>query len=90
MTGWNLPPGCTYAMLDEACGVGSLCLVCRKPDDVCICPECPKCGSFGDPLCYEEHGLVKSPEQMASIEKMLEEKRIAAELESRYSSEEEY
>jgi len=23
----------------------------------CLCPECPVCGSSGDPHCYPAHGL---------------------------------
>ena len=36
--------------------------------DDCICPECEECGSIGDPLCYREHGLRLSEEQVASAE----------------------
>lgn len=32
------------------------CEICGKSVDDCICPECPTCGSQGDPKCYRERG----------------------------------
>jgi hypothetical protein len=53
MTGFNLPPGCTSRMIDEALGLDEPCDVCGgSPEVDCICPECPVCESFGDPTCY--------------------------------------
>jgi molybdopterin/thiamine biosynthesis adenylyltransferase len=52
MTGFNLPPGCTYAMLDEAVGADAQCEVCKQATDDCICPECPICGEHGNSRCY--------------------------------------
>lgn len=43
------------------------CSVCGKDLDHCFCPECPVCGSVGDPKCYQEHGLVMSWEQRVSL-----------------------
>ncbi len=37
------------------------CEVCGLPVLKCKCPECPQCGNWGDPKCYENHGL-KKPE----------------------------
>lgn len=34
------------------------CLCCAGEFEDCGCPECPVCGSIGDPKCYEQHGLV--------------------------------
>ena len=37
------------------------CAVCGQYEDDCICPECPACGSVGDPNCYvdaQEHCLM--------------------------------
>ena len=41
------------------------CEVCGKSIDDCICPECPKCGGYGDPRCYQDHGLIRTAEQIA-------------------------
>ena len=62
--GWSLPPGVTYRMIDEQCGDGP-CMVCGQDFDTCICPECPQCGGVGYPDCYANHGLTKSPLQVA-------------------------
>lgn len=78
MTGFNLPPGCTYKMLDDAMGVDAVCGICFEECESCICPECSKCSSHGDPNCYvdaeehlphfkrksEHHGLRFSTEQL--------------------------
>lgn len=68
--GWSLPPGVTQRMIDEAAGGydGQPCDVCGYDVDHCICPECPVCGSYGDPHCYEpsegeHHGLHRTPDQ---------------------------
>jgi hypothetical protein len=67
--GWSYPPGCDGPSYDDL-----PCSVCGLFEDQCICPECPKCASVGDPKCYEEngHGLTLSPEQIASYIKQLE------------------
>lgn len=49
-SGWNMPPGVHRIPGDEPV----ICLVCLKSDDDCICPECPRCGAQGNPMCYEE------------------------------------
>lgn len=83
VTGWNLPPGCTYADLEAAMGTENPCEVCGRWSDDCICPECPKCGQYGDPQCYRKHGLSMSAIQIASKleceEAMREENRRADE-----------
>ena len=33
------------------------CHQCGKDDNDCVCPECPVCGSIGDPKCESEHGM---------------------------------
>lgn len=43
-----------------------LCEVCGLWLDDCICPECPVCGQFGNPMCYDDHGLILTSEQVAS------------------------
>ena len=60
--GWSLPPGVTTLPGEEPC----ICEICCQDVDAdeCICPECPECGSQGDPKCYEEHGLVRTEEQI--------------------------
>lgn len=65
MTGWNMPPGCTYAHLDAAFAEAP-CVMCGRWADDCLCPECPTCGSLGEPHCYVKHGLVCSAIQIAS------------------------
>ena len=50
--GWDLPPGCTHRMIDEAAGVEQPCAVCCKLVDDCICPACDACGEQGNPACY--------------------------------------
>jgi hypothetical protein len=54
MTGWNLPPGTTYQMLDDAVGVDSRCDVCKQLTDDCICQVCLTCGVQGSPYCYAD------------------------------------
>ena len=63
MTGWNLPPGCTDRMIDEAAGIFDVCNCCGYGVDDCVCPECPVCNSCGDPECHEKHGLPYTKEQ---------------------------
>jgi len=54
--GWSYPPDCSGPPDDEP---EPPCEVCGKPVMKCQCPECPKCGNWGDPKCYENHGLKK-------------------------------
>lgn len=79
MTGWNLPPGCTSRMIDEAMGAECPCEMCGRWADDCLCPECPKCGEYGNPHCYREHGLVCSAIQIASLAESTEAERKANE-----------
>lgn len=69
-SGWNMPPGCFRTPGDEDDGP---CDVCGKSIDDCICPECSVCSSHGDPVCYEKHGMVRTPEQLRAAEE-----RVAA------------
>ena len=48
------------------------CDVCGRDQELnqCICPECPECGSRGDPVCYEHHGMKRSQEQIESRTKI--------------------
>lgn len=63
--GWSLPPGVSTRMIDEAAGVDRPCDMCgaANPDD-CECPECPTCLTYGDPGCYQHHGLRMSKKQV--------------------------
>jgi len=65
--GWSLPPGVSQRMIDDAAGVEGPCMVCGKAIDNCICPTCDKCDEVGNPVCYKEHGLVCSAEQINSL-----------------------
>ena len=59
--GWSYPPGCSGPPDEPA-----ICEVCNGDVDAdrCICPECPVCGNYGDPDCYENHGMVMTFEQI--------------------------
>src|SRR5262245_9798360 len=61
MTGFNLPPGCTTQMIDDAFGVEEPCAVCRRAIDDCICPVCPHCNTQGEPRCYVELNKTDKP-----------------------------
>lgn len=64
--GWSYPPGAAsdpFAPYNQEEGP---CEVCGKDVDDCICPECPVCGTQGDPGCYKTHGLKRSEEQIRS------------------------
>ncbi len=52
--GWSYPPGCSGPPDD---GPDGPCEVCGEPVLKCKCPECPVCGNWGDPKCYQDHGL---------------------------------
>jgi hypothetical protein len=74
--GWSYPPGCSgLPDQDER-----PCVVCGGSIDDCLCPECPKCGVQGDPMCYERHGMVRSTEQKKQLAdhlmKVLEQSKI--------------
>lgn len=57
--GWDLPPGCTQRMIDEAFGGEGPCECCGRAAEECICPECPDCSRTGDPGCYEHHTIAE-------------------------------
>ncbi len=62
ISGSSHPPGCSgpseYDPLCEVCG-GAV------DSNEYIWPECLVCGEIGAPTCYEMHGLVKTPAQIA-------------------------
>ena len=66
--GWSYPPGAAndpnapYNQVDDY-----PCEVCGKAIDDCICPECPQCGSQGDPACYNAHGMERTKAQIDSL-----------------------
>lgn len=75
--GWSLPPGVTMNDIDPP---ERPCEVCGIESGNCICPECPSCGSAGDPKCYEEHGLVRTQAQIdgkAALDAQLNAEREA-------------
>lgn len=87
MGGFNLPPGVTTSMLPGNEPVGP-CEVCGGDPEAlidapngCICPECPECGTWGDPQCYETHGLVRTEGQIAGRAQLDAELRAEAERE---------
>jgi hypothetical protein len=69
--GWSYPPGCSGGPYDEPV----ICEVCYQSDTTCDCPECPVCGEFGRPECYEEGHLTLTPEREAEIDARKEEDR---------------
>ena len=50
--GWSLPPGVSRLPGEES---DPPCEVCCKAVEDCICPECPRCGTAGEPRCYAGH-----------------------------------
>lgn len=60
--GWSYPPGCSGPPHDDE----DPCEICGEIPDNCICPECSVCGEQGDPICYDEHHMVRTPEQIAN------------------------
>lgn len=87
---FNLPPGCRVSDIPGN-GPCPPCDVCggdpdkQKPPGNCICPECPVCGDYGNPACYQDHGMVKTLEQEARRAEM--EKRWALSSEAEAVSE---
>lgn len=71
--GWSLPPGCSFSDLPGEREIQ--CDVCGNSEGQCICSECPVCGECGNPLCYAEHGMIRSEEQIAAHKAMLEARR---------------
>ena len=62
--GWSYPPGCNSTPFDEEYP----CEICGEMPDDCICPECPICGSTGDPDCYRGHGMQRNEIQKFNLE----------------------
>jgi hypothetical protein len=85
--GWSYPPGAAndpnapYNQTDQPCEV------CGKFPDNCICPECPNCGAYGDPHCYDNHGLVRTEAQTCSYAEYEEQQRQEQEYYDRYVEE---
>ena len=65
--GWDYPPGAANDPRAPWNQEDGPCAVCGNDVDDCICPECPECGSHGDPDCYEKHGLTRSDAQIKSL-----------------------
>lgn len=42
------------------------CDVCTLPVEMCVCRPCPTCNDVGNPLCYKEHGLMYTKQQIIS------------------------
>lgn len=82
--GYSLPPGCSTLpgeeqVTCEVCG-GDPELDCPDQPGSCICPECTRCGQFGNPHCYDAtlgghptdgyHGLVRTEAQAKQLRVM--------------------
>jgi len=76
--GWSLPPGCRTLPGEEPVGP---CETCGgDPEgDSCVCPECHVCHLVGNTVCYDDHGLVYSAEQLAGQARLAEEYRLQSE-----------
>ncbi len=66
---FNLPPGCRVSDIPGNGPYDDICDVCFRSTEACICPECPKCETQGDPACYKTadqggHGLHLSRDQL--------------------------
>ena len=81
--GSDYPPGCHSTPFDEdypcaVCGGWDVDPRLAKPHaPACICPECPECGTVGDPKCYMPkaeggHGLELSVGQKEKAAAVLE------------------
>lgn len=84
--GWSYPPGAAndpnapWNQTDQPCDI------CGKFPDDCICPECPSCGQIGELQCYDgfpagapnNHGLVRTAEQIASFAAFVKEQDAQA------------
>jgi len=70
--GWSYPAGCSNFPGEE--GVIN-CEMCGGDvdNDECVCHECEECGEYGNPDCYENHGLVESTKQVEQRERLLRE-----------------
>lgn len=84
--GWSLSPGCSTLPGEEPIPP---CEVCgRDPEgsdeSACICPECPACQEFGNPKCYDNHGLVRTQEQIESLAKFEKEMADTIRAENEY------
>lgn len=90
--GWSYPAGAENDPNAPYNQEDSPCEVCGLFPDSCICPECPVCGSYGDPACYDgiipNHGLIRSEEQEASFDKYKASQENIAEEWDRYAAEE--
>ena len=62
--GWEYPPGCSGPPSETP---GEWCETCLNPIDLCVCPECPICGTQGDPHCYENGHLNYTEEQLETL-----------------------
>lgn len=51
--GSSYPPGCSGTPFDASDGP---CEICGDEAGSCKCPECPGCGTAGDPECYGKAG----------------------------------
>lgn len=72
-------------------GNDPFCEVCGMDQEAeeCICPECPNCGSIGDPSCYDPKakfpcGLVRSEEQIKSLKDAMDAAEAEAKAEAEY------
>lgn len=83
--GWSYPPGCSGPPDDNE----GPCQVCGQGEVDCICPECPECGAFGDPKCYQgpQQHLTKTIIQVVRLQNAQELWRIECLAENRYLEE---
>jgi hypothetical protein len=79
--GWDLPPGVTTRMINEAAGGDGPCEVCGYDVEACVCPECPTCQEQGRPECYSRlegrvwrrgHSLRRTKAQLIGAQRLKE------------------
>jgi hypothetical protein len=92
MGGFNLPPGVTSRMIDEASGMNAICECCGHYTDDCICPECPSCLVIGHPECYADHGASPTCEGMhyTKAQRLGQARRRVLDLEDQIAAEGQY
>jgi hypothetical protein len=65
--GWSYPPGAAGDPNAPWNQVDPPCAICGRVVGDCICLTCSCCEGVGDPVCYAQHGLVRSAFQIASL-----------------------
>lgn len=76
--GWSYPPGAANDPMAPYNQIDPPCEVCGLDVHDCICPECPQCHEVGRMLCYRQHGMTETQQQIDN--RVRREKECAEEL----------